>query len=183
MGFLLVQVDLMKGMSTVSRKVKERNNHRREKGGWSMIRGMDTAVEKSQEAERCCNGREVRRSHEDPEAEEDPGAERENREEKDQDLKAGKGTDEIPILTKETEMDIIRDLETEKAIAQNHLSITFQGLANTRRDQIKRDHSKNQIILQYTNRSMCKILHIRFQMNVKVVVRDITNNKVKILHV
>ena len=90
-----------------------------------MIQGMDTAIGKSREAERRCNGREVRRGHEDREAEEDPGAERKNREEKDRDLKAGKGTDEIPILTKETEMDITRDLETEIAIAQNHLSITF----------------------------------------------------------
>lgn len=147
----LVGINLMKSMCMVSRKLRELNNHRREKGGWSVIRGMDTAVGKSQEAERCCNGRGVRRGHEGQEAEEDPGAERKNQEGKDRDLKAGKGTDEIPILTKETKIDIIRDLETEKATAQNHLSITFQDPANTRRDQVERDHSENWIILRYSN--------------------------------
>lgn len=99
-----------------------------------MIRGMDTAAGKSQETERRCNGREVRRGHEGQEAEGDPGAETENQEGKDRDLKAGRGTEETPILTKETEMDIVRDLETKKAIAQNHQSITFQDLTSTRRD-------------------------------------------------
>lgn len=104
---------------------------------------MDTAVRKSREGERCRNSREVGRGHEGRGVEEDPGAEREG---KNQDLKAEKGTEDIPILTKET--DIVRHLKTEKDTAQDRLSL-MQDLTNTGRD-LREIERGSEITLQYT---------------------------------